>query len=159
IEYRTVTWHDGLIQPGDDWDERIHRAMARANIVVLLVSVYSLGTPYIMRTELPNILERQANDTDFLLLSILVTEVSPELLEKLMKIAFVGELSKPLERMSKKDRRHVYSILQSRIAARLKSRRCGPCPPPQSPPPDRINHPFRTPESPGPPDRAHVVRS
>jgi TIR domain len=53
-------WDDKELQPGDKWNEEIAQRLARADVVVLLVSVDFLNSYYCYDKELQNALERQA---------------------------------------------------------------------------------------------------
>ncbi len=44
---------------GEDWEQRIHDALARCDLFILLVSPNSLGSEFIVDTEVATILERQ----------------------------------------------------------------------------------------------------
>jgi TIR domain len=51
-------WHDGMIQPGDEWDANIKRHLEEANIVIFLVSADFMDSGYINRVELQRAMER-----------------------------------------------------------------------------------------------------
>lgn len=51
-------WHDGMLTPGAEWDVEIRARLARADIVVLLVSADFLASDYIARVELQEALRR-----------------------------------------------------------------------------------------------------
>jgi TIR domain len=55
-------WHDRQILGGDDWLAKIQEAMDRADVAVLLISADSLGSQFILETEVPYLLERQKRD-------------------------------------------------------------------------------------------------
>ncbi|WP_149243068.1 toll/interleukin-1 receptor domain-containing protein [Dyadobacter sp. 32] len=40
-------WHDGLLKPGDSWDDAIRRKLAEADIVIFLVSQTSISSAYV----------------------------------------------------------------------------------------------------------------
>jgi hypothetical protein len=41
-----VTWYDGMLEPGSNWDDRIHQELDNADIILLLVSSYFLDSTY-----------------------------------------------------------------------------------------------------------------
>jgi Trypsin-like peptidase domain/TIR domain len=56
------TWHDGLIQPGTDWLPAIESAMAEARVAVFIVSVDFLNSDFILRNEIPTLMERRRRE-------------------------------------------------------------------------------------------------
>jgi hypothetical protein len=64
-------WHDRMIDPGDDWDDRIQSELAEADVVILLVSTAALATDYITKHEIPETLKRHAAKETVLLPVIL----------------------------------------------------------------------------------------
>ena len=50
-------WQDRMIDPGDEWDQEIGRALADADIIIILLSSASLSTDYIRSKEIPNAME------------------------------------------------------------------------------------------------------
>lgn len=57
-EHLIEIWHDGLINPGDDWDEKIITSIEEADIVILLVSQNFIASSYIYNTEMPKALKK-----------------------------------------------------------------------------------------------------
>ncbi len=55
-------WHDRGITPGSDWDDRIRQEIARSQIFVLLTTNAFLGSEYVLKHELPAILDRHKKD-------------------------------------------------------------------------------------------------
>jgi hypothetical protein len=52
-------WDDSRIRSGEDWEQKINDAIDSAVVAVLLVSAHSLGSDYILKKELPRLLERR----------------------------------------------------------------------------------------------------
>jgi TIR domain len=50
-------WSDERIKPGENWQDEINKAMAKAVVAVLLVSVNFLDSDFIAKEELPHILD------------------------------------------------------------------------------------------------------
>jgi len=59
LEGLWTVWEDGQIHTGDEWLVEIEDAMAAAKAAVFLISVNSLTSGFIRRTELPVLLERR----------------------------------------------------------------------------------------------------
>lgn len=54
-------WHDKGITAGSYWDDKIKHEIARSQIFVLLTSNAFLGSEYVLKHELPAILDRHKN--------------------------------------------------------------------------------------------------
>jgi len=69
-----VLWHDGLITPGEKWDDSIKQHLVAADIIILLLSADFLASDYIFKEELPTIVaKRLANQLQ--LVPIVVRDV------------------------------------------------------------------------------------
>jgi len=55
-------WSDKRIGGGEDWLHEIENAIARAQVAILLISVYFLTSDFITRKEIPDILQRRTKD-------------------------------------------------------------------------------------------------
>jgi len=53
-------WHDRAIVPGALWDQDIHQQLLQADLVLLLLSSYFMGSDYILGVELKTALRRSA---------------------------------------------------------------------------------------------------
>jgi len=51
-------WHDGLIKPGEPWDEAIKSQLRRADVVLLLISASFINSDYIWESEMQPALKR-----------------------------------------------------------------------------------------------------
>jgi TIR domain-containing protein len=54
---KQTLWWDGFIEAGQKWREEIHRALDSARVAVLLVSPNFLASEFVMKEELPNVLD------------------------------------------------------------------------------------------------------
>ncbi|MBX2926728.1 MAG: leucine-rich repeat domain-containing protein [Saprospiraceae bacterium] len=57
---KIISWSDGQLLPGQDWNEAILRNLRSADIVILLVSPEFLDSDYIWRVEIAEAMQRQA---------------------------------------------------------------------------------------------------
>ncbi len=55
---RVDLWDDSRIRPGDDWETEIRNAIEEASVAVLLVTKDFLASDFIMKYELPILMER-----------------------------------------------------------------------------------------------------
>jgi hypothetical protein len=62
LEGHLEIWNDRQITAGDDWRSEIESAMAGARVAVMLISADFLTSGFIRGTEVPRLLERQAQD-------------------------------------------------------------------------------------------------
>ena len=53
-----VAWTDAEIKPGSNWDNKIKKEMAAADIIIFLITPKFLASDYIRNTEMKNALER-----------------------------------------------------------------------------------------------------
>jgi len=58
-----VTWYDGMLEPGSDWDTRIKQELDTADIIVLLVSPDFLASNYCYETEVARAIARHKAGT------------------------------------------------------------------------------------------------
>lgn len=56
---KVISWSDGQLLPGEDWNEAILRNLRSADIILLLISPESLDSDYIWKTELAEAMQRQ----------------------------------------------------------------------------------------------------
>jgi len=63
-------WADDQIEAGADWKAEIKAAISRAKIAILLISANFLNQDYIMKEEVPELLESRANE-DLILMPII----------------------------------------------------------------------------------------
>jgi hypothetical protein len=55
---RISSWHDGCIVPGEEWEPQIKENLARAKIILLLISVDFINSDYCYEVELTKAIER-----------------------------------------------------------------------------------------------------
>jgi TIR domain len=53
-------WHDRKIKPGEEWDKSISVNLEKADIILLLISIDFINSPYCYDIELERAIERQA---------------------------------------------------------------------------------------------------
>jgi hypothetical protein len=53
----TEIWADTMIQPGEDWQQRLDDQLGHSNVAVLLVSVWFFDSTFITDVELPRVLQ------------------------------------------------------------------------------------------------------
>nr|VFJ42625.1 MAG: TIR domain-containing protein [Candidatus Kentron sp. FM]VFJ43321.1 MAG: TIR domain-containing protein [Candidatus Kentron sp. FM]VFK05488.1 MAG: TIR domain-containing protein [Candidatus Kentron sp. FM] len=68
---RIRDWHDGLIEPGADWQPEIAAALERCHMALLLISADFLNSEFIYSVELKRLFERR-RDTGIRIVPIIV---------------------------------------------------------------------------------------
>ena len=58
-----ATWYDGMIEPGEEWDEEIKRQLDSADIILLLLSIDFLNSGYIDAVEVKRAMKRHEDGT------------------------------------------------------------------------------------------------
>jgi hypothetical protein len=56
------TWHDRKIKPGEEWDKSISTILEKAHIILLLVSIDFINSPYCYDIELERAIERHSTN-------------------------------------------------------------------------------------------------
>lgn len=117
-------WHDGLLDPGDDWQKEIDRRLAEADAAVLLISNSFLGSKFCQEQELARLISRHKRG-DLLLYPIVVHPSDWQLHPWLSKLHVLpldrkGRV-RPLSKMELPERKEVYSKmgLQDHLARRV----------------------------------------
>ena len=82
-----IIWTDNEILTGEDWDEKIRKALAESNLGILLVSPEFLGSNYSMAEEFRIMLEKRKNE-GYLIIPILLRECDFRNNEDLRTIQF-----------------------------------------------------------------------
>jgi internalin A len=59
---RIVSWHDRLIDPGQEWEDRIDENLERADLILLLVSADFMASDYCYAREMIRAMERHDAD-------------------------------------------------------------------------------------------------
>ncbi len=103
-------WDTRQIQPGDEWDKEIKKAISQAEIAILLISADYLASDYIQDSELPLLLER-AKLGSTIILPILVTSTRWTAVPELAQFQFLNDVRLPLSQSQDRDKVYV-SIAQ-----------------------------------------------
>lgn len=58
-----ITWYDGMLEPGSNWNDRIHQELNTADVILLLVSPNFLASNYCYNTEVKRAIQRHKDGT------------------------------------------------------------------------------------------------
>jgi len=107
-------WDDTRIDGGDDWFPKIQEAMESAAVAILLVSADSLTSKFILRKEVPPLLERRAKE-GLLLLPLIVRPCPWQEVSWLARLQARPRKGKPLITMPDADAETALSDLATEI--------------------------------------------
>lgn len=107
-------WDDTRIQPGSIWEEEIKQALKRARFAVLLVSSEFLASDFIIKNELPPILEA-AKEEGLVVMQLIVNPC--RLPKTLSRFQTVNPPSKTLIEMKAAERARIFVKLAEEIEA------------------------------------------
>ena len=79
-------WHDKDIRGGADWSAEIKKAIARASIVILLISPNFLASHFIRKQEIPGFLRRQQSKQQLHIYPIIARPCSWQIVPELADI-------------------------------------------------------------------------
>ena len=99
-----ITWTDRQIVPGDRWDREIKAKIASATIALVLVTPEYLESSYVLKTELPAIVDRHRKKS-LTLLWVPIKKVEHWKLEEtsLQDIQAAWSINQPLAEKEKAD--------------------------------------------------------
>lgn len=112
-------WVDTKIRPGKDWLEEIENALASSSIAIFIVSRDFLASEFIMKTEVPKMLEN-SEKRGVKILS-LIARHSHFKKSPLARFQAINEPSKPLNSLSEHEQDVVYNKLATEVEAYLLS--------------------------------------
>jgi tetratricopeptide (TPR) repeat protein len=117
-EGRVNAWDDTQIAPGSQWREEIEKAIASAQVAVLLISADFLASEFIAQDELPPLLTAAKQEGAIILPVI----VGPCLFagSNISQFQAINSPSKPLRRMSPGQRDEVWVKVAQLIEEQLK---------------------------------------
>ncbi|WP_437954810.1 toll/interleukin-1 receptor domain-containing protein [Sorangium sp. So ce119] len=107
-------WDDTRMRPGDVWRTEVAHALARAHTAVLLVSAHFLASDFIMKNELPPLLD-SASRGGTLILPVIVGHCLFSQVAELSKYQALNPPSRPLMAMTRADADEVLVKLATTI--------------------------------------------
>ena len=112
-EERIAAWCDREIKPGDRWSEEIDQALGSARVAVLLVSPNFLASDFIMKHELPHLLEA-AESRGVKLLWVLVSACAFDR-TPLVKLQAAYNPARPLVKLQRANRDEALTEIAAQI--------------------------------------------
>ena len=119
-----VTWYDGMLEPGSDWDTRIKQELDTADIIVMLVSPDFLASNYCYETEVARAIARH-NAGTACVIPVLLRSTDIEGLE-LFKLNGYPKGLKPVMQWSDRDEAFVDVVKGIRQAVNRLSQASSP---------------------------------
>lgn len=109
-------WDDHRIQTGQDWRQEIDVALARAAAAVLMVSADFAASDFVVKNELPLLLERNRLQ-GLRLFPVIARPISPQLHnEGLLKYKGINRPEQPLSGMTENEREKLFADLAGQIS-------------------------------------------
>ena len=118
-------WADTQIAPGSEWRVEIKKAIDSASVAVLLVSADFLASDFIVRDELPPLLNAAKQD-GVTILPVILSQSQFEKTESLSQFQAVNGLTKPLNRMPKGRQEEVWDKVAQSVDFALKQHQTSP---------------------------------
>ena len=107
-------WDDTRISSGSKWEEEIQSALASSKVAVLLISKYFLDSDFILKEELPRLLQA-AKDEGAVILQVIVSPCRITDHPVLSQFQFVNSPARTLAHMSEVERDELFVGLTKRI--------------------------------------------
>lgn len=111
-------WADTKIKTGQQWRQEIQSALNRASVAVLLISADFLASDFIVKNELPPLLEAAKKD-GIKIFPVILKPCAFESIERLSKYHAINPPSKPLISMHAASREKLWTQLASSITEAL----------------------------------------
>jgi hypothetical protein len=118
IADRVDVWNDSQINAGESWDHEIARAIAAADVAILLVSADYLASRFIAKAELPKLLE-SARSGRTLIMPVMLSPAWLDPGNPLLNFQFVNSPSRPLTTLKQPEQDKVFVEVARAIQRRL----------------------------------------
>lgn len=121
LENRIEFWDDKKIVPGQEWEQEIKQAISKAKVALLLLSADFFNSDFILKKEIPPLLEAARKDGAIILFIVL----KPCMLDEypdIMKYQGVNAPSRPFIRLDEADREELCVNLVTQIRDTLTPR-------------------------------------
>jgi len=106
-------WDDSQILAGMKWEKEIKSALSKAKVAVLLISADFFNSSYIMKNELPVLLDAEKKDVK--ILSVILKPCLFTLYPQLSNFQCINDPSKTVIQMNEAEREIVWMKLITRI--------------------------------------------
>lgn len=119
LENKVEFWDDTKILPGQEWKEEVEKALYRARIGILMLSTDFFNSDFILKNELPPLLEA-AREKGTIILSVALRPCRFSSYPEISKYQFVNSPDKALSQMEESERELVFIKLIDTIEAFLR---------------------------------------
>jgi V8-like Glu-specific endopeptidase len=109
-----LIWDDSRIEAGSDWLHEIEYALQRARVAILLVGPNFLTSKFVLKKELPPLIE--AAQSDGLKMFPLITDFAPYSRSVLSKYQSFNSPKEPLESLSRSEQNRLLTSLATKVA-------------------------------------------
>lgn len=115
--YQLIIWDDSEIKTGSDWKTDIHESIKRSRVAILLVSTNFLSSEFILKKELPFIL--QASKKERITIFNVILDTCAFHLTELHLFQCLNNPKFPLEELKPSDRKRVLVGLTTELLAEM----------------------------------------
>jgi hypothetical protein len=110
-----ILWDAGELTPGSDWSKEIKNDLQKTDIAVLLVSPSFLASDFIVKNELPALLERRQKE-GLVIIPVLLRPSLWGVVPEIAELQFANDPSKPLSLMSGEEMDKAMTSITQQIA-------------------------------------------
>ncbi|WP_460554707.1 toll/interleukin-1 receptor domain-containing protein [Hymenobacter daeguensis] len=121
LENRVEFWDDQKIRPGQEWEHEIKQAISKAKVALLLLSADFFNSDFILKKEIPPLLEAARKDGAIILFIVLKPCILDEYPD-IMKYQGVNAPSRPFIKMDEADKEELCVNLVMQIRDTLTPR-------------------------------------
>ncbi|MBD2769373.1 toll/interleukin-1 receptor domain-containing protein [Hymenobacter sp. BT664] len=121
LENRIDFWDDKKIKPGQEWEHEIKQAISKAKVALLLLSADFFNSDFILKKEIPPLLEAARKDGAIILFIVLKPCILDEYPD-IMKYQGVNAPSRPFIKMDEADKEELCVNLVMQIRDTLTPR-------------------------------------
>ncbi len=107
-------WVDTRIMPGDKWKTEVEKSLKKANVAILLISADYLASDFIVKNELPPLLN-SAEENGTRIISIILKPCRFSRDKNLNQFQAINDPEKPLIKLQESGREQIYDNLAKAI--------------------------------------------
>jgi hypothetical protein len=108
-------WRDTRMEPGEVWEKGIQAALDKSSVFILLLSADFVGSDFIMKRELPALLEARRH-RDVKIIPVVVGKAYFKVHDELSEIQTLNDPERPLQGLSEHERNECLTLLTEKLS-------------------------------------------